>query len=154
MDAYIKIVLVGDGAVGKSCLLCTYVTGEFPLVCAPIMFDNLKANIIVDDQQCSLRFWDTSGTCVVAGEGLTVDETLFVSGMEDFDRLRPLSYPFTDVLVLCFSLVDCSSYKNIESKVCVSQLVTVEQSVALSTSMISILHSGIQNCSTIVLMYL
>ena len=58
----IKIVAIGDGAVGKSCLLRTYVTGEFPLVCAPAVFDNFEANIILDDQQCSLRFWDTSGT--------------------------------------------------------------------------------------------
>ena len=73
----IKIVATGDGAVGKSCLLITYVTGEFPLVCTPTVFDTFEANIVVDGQQCSLRFWDTAGTRVVAGEGLTVYETLF-----------------------------------------------------------------------------
>ena len=76
MPSRIKIVLVGDGAVGKSCLLRTYVTGEFPPLYIPTVFDILKANIIVDDQQCSLRLWDTAGMCVVAGEGLSVYDTL------------------------------------------------------------------------------
>ena len=36
---------------------------------------------------------------------------------QDYDRLRPLSYPQTDVFLLCFSLVSSASYENVKSKV-------------------------------------
>jgi Ras-related C3 botulinum toxin substrate 1 len=43
---------------------------------------------------------------------------LFVSpGQEDYDRLRPLSYPQTDVFLICFSLVSPPSFENVKSKV-------------------------------------
>ncbi|VDK23453.1 unnamed protein product [Anisakis simplex] len=35
---------------------------------------------------------------------------------EDYDRLRPLSYPQTDVFVLCFSIVSPVSFDNVTSK--------------------------------------
>ena len=38
------------------------------------------------------------------------------AGQEDFDRLRPLSYPDTDVLLLCFSIVSPDSLTNIFEK--------------------------------------
>ncbi|XDV16207.1 hypothetical protein PO909_016023 [Leuciscus waleckii] len=36
--------------------------------------------------------------------------------MEENDRLRPLSYPQTDVFLICFSLVDPDSFENIRAK--------------------------------------
>ena len=38
------------------------------------------------------------------------------AGQEDYDRLRPLSYPQTDVFVVCFSVVSPTSLTNITSK--------------------------------------
>ncbi|XDV16202.1 hypothetical protein PO909_016021 [Leuciscus waleckii] len=38
------------------------------------------------------------------------------SGLEEYDRLRPLSYPQTDVFLICFSLVDQDSFENIRAK--------------------------------------
>ena len=38
-------------------------------------------------------------------------------GQEDYDRLRPLSYPQTDVFLICFSLVSPASYQNVKAKV-------------------------------------
>ena len=35
---------------------------------------------------------------------------------EDYDRLRPLSYPGTDVFLLCFSVDSADSLDNIEEK--------------------------------------
>ena len=35
------------------------------------------------------------------------------TGQEEYDRLRPLSYPGTDVFLLCYSVVDTHSYQNV-----------------------------------------
>lgn len=41
-------------------------------------------------------------------------------GQEDYDRLRPLSYPQTDVFLVCFSVVSPSSFENVKEKVNIS----------------------------------
>lgn len=38
------------------------------------------------------------------------------AGQEDYDRLRPLSYPDTDVVLLCFSIEDRDSLENVSEK--------------------------------------
>lgn len=49
------------------------------------------------------------------------------TGQEDFDRLRPLSYPQSDVFLMCFSLIGPSSYENIKNKVSVCVCASVKQ---------------------------
>lgn len=52
---------------------------------------------------------------MVAGEPYTLG--LFdTAGQEDYDRLRPLSYPQTDVFLVCFSVVSTSSFENVKDK--------------------------------------
>ena len=54
--------------------------------------------MVVDGVPVSLGLWDTAG-------------------QEDYDRLRPLSYPQTDVFLICFSIVSRASFDNVKAKV-------------------------------------
>ena len=76
----LKIVAVGDGAVGKTSLLMSYSNNRFPRDYVPTVFDNYSRDVLVDDQEVQMNLWDTAG-------------------QEHYDRLRPLAYPNTDVFL-------------------------------------------------------
>ena len=62
MPAPLKIVIVGDGAVGKTCLLSRFTRGAFPKTYVPTVFDNAEAALTLDDgRDCLVSLWDTAG---------------------------------------------------------------------------------------------
>lgn len=62
-----KLVIVGDGACGKTCLLIVFSKDQFPEVYVPTVFENYVADIEVDGKQVELALWDTAGTVGGAG---------------------------------------------------------------------------------------
>lgn len=95
--ARIKCVLVGDGAVGKTSLVVSYTTNGYPTEYVPTAFDNYNVVVNVDSQPIRFQLCDTAG-------------------QDDFDSLRPLCYPNTDVFLLCFSVVSPTSFANVSDK--------------------------------------
>lgn len=92
-----KCVVVGDGAVGKTCLLISYTTNKFPKEYVPTVFDHYAVTVTISGEPYTLGLFDTAG-------------------QEEYDRLRPLSYPQTDVFLVCFSVVKPNSFENLKEK--------------------------------------
>ncbi|KAK4784475.1 hypothetical protein SAY86_018843 [Trapa natans] len=104
---FIKCVTVGDGAVGKTCLLISYTSNTFPTDYVPTVFDNFSANVVVNGSTVNLGLWDTAGNWAHARS---------IFPLLDYNRLRPLSYGGTDVFILAFSLISKASYENVSKK--------------------------------------
>ncbi|GAA5899607.1 uncharacterized protein JCM6883_005272 [Sporobolomyces salmoneus] len=92
-----KLVVVGDGACGKTSILNVFVSGVFPDTYEPTVFENHTVDILVDDTPVELSLWDTAG-------------------QEDFARLRSLSYSDTHLILLAFAVDQPTSLENVESK--------------------------------------
>jgi small GTP-binding protein len=100
----IKLVAVGDGAVGKTCLLNVFVNAKFPDEYEPTVFENYEFDVQkminikeIDGQNAVAQLWDTAG-------------------QEGFERIRILSYENTNCFILCFSCADLVTFNNVDTK--------------------------------------
>lgn len=76
----IKIVVVGDGAIGKTCMCVSYSTGSFPgNEYVPTVFENHCGTHVYNNTTYNITLWDTAG-------------------QEDYEKLRPLSYPGNHII--------------------------------------------------------
>ena len=91
-----KSLIVGDHACGKTTLYIVFTKDQFPEY-VPTTFEDYVADYEVDNKQIEMALWDTAGH-------------------EDYDRLRPLSYPDTDVILMCFSIDSPNSLEKILEK--------------------------------------
>ncbi|KAJ7926964.1 Cdc42 protein, partial [Mycena leptocephala] len=92
-----KLIVLGDGAVGKTAMLHTYTTNTFPSEYVPYVYDWHRVTITIEEETYTVELGDTAGG-------------------EDYDRLRPLSYPQTNVFLICFKVTWPASFENIRSK--------------------------------------
>lgn len=67
----LKCAVVGDGMVGKTTLLVSYMANKFAYEHTPTVLDNFTVKVKVDEELCTIRFFDTAG-------------------QDAYDRLRPL----------------------------------------------------------------
>ncbi|CAG8954571.1 hypothetical protein HYFRA_00004487 [Hymenoscyphus fraxineus] len=90
-----KLVIIGDGACGKTSLLSVFTLGYFPTV--PTVFENYVTDCRVDGKSVQLALWDTAG-------------------QEDYERLRPLAYSKAHVILIGFSIDTPDSLDNVKHK--------------------------------------
>lgn len=93
----LKIVVVGDGTVGKTCLLSVLTSDEFNWEHIPTIFQNQQHEMKVNGTDYNLDLWDTAG-------------------QENFDRLRPLSYKDVDIYLVCFAVCNVDTFDNVAFK--------------------------------------
>ena len=89
----LKIVVVGDGAVGKTCLVDAYGRNGFPSEYVPTVAKNFETKSEYKGKQISLDIWDTGGQA-------------------EFKQIRPVSYQGADVIIVCFAVNDRKSLTN------------------------------------------
>ncbi|KAH7065862.1 ras family-domain-containing protein [Paraphoma chrysanthemicola] len=89
-----KLVTVGTGAVGKTCANIVWMKGYFPEVYVPTVFENYVADIEFGSVHIEMAVWDTAG-------------------QEDYDRIRPLSYPDSHVIIINYGIDSPASLDNI-----------------------------------------
>ena len=101
-----KVVLVGDSGCGKTNIISTFMNTDSTMITDPLsttqytptIFDVYTATTTIEkDTKCNFTIHDTAG-------------------LEVYDRLRPLSYPDTDLILLCFSIADPDSLRNVIDK--------------------------------------
>lgn len=92
-----KLVIVGDGACGKTSILHVFTVGEFPTEYHPTVFENYVTDCRVDGKAVQLTLWDTAG-------------------QEEYERLRPLSYSKAHVILIAFAINDPNSLRNAREK--------------------------------------
>jgi len=78
-------------------MLISYATDKFPHEYIPTVFDNYVVTLRIGQDAYTLGLFDTAG-------------------QEDYDNLRHLSYPNTDVFLVCFSVVNPASAENVRQK--------------------------------------
>ncbi|ELP94375.1 Rho GTPase, putative [Entamoeba invadens IP1] len=95
----IKIVLIGDGAVGKTSICLSYINqyNSKKDLYIPTVFDSEKINKSFGDQNFEITFYDTAGA-------------------DEYDKLRRLSFINATVFFVCYSADSKTSFEDVKQK--------------------------------------
>lgn len=111
-----KIVLVGSLRVGKTTLGTTYCEGKYrPTEYVPTLFENMVLNVTISSPSSSSTMTVVRVELRVrkrsVAENLCLSDSQDTAAHEEYMRLRPLlSYPNTDVFLICCSVADLDSF--------------------------------------------
>lgn len=93
----LNIVVVGDGTVGKTCLLHAYTDETFSIVYQPTIYDKESIEMVLDGRKHTIQLHDTAG-------------------QEDYDRIRQQFYKRAHCFLLCYSINNRISFENVTTK--------------------------------------
>ena len=91
----ISCIVIGDGYIGKSSLVKSFLEKAYKPACVPTVFDNFNTKVQFNDESYEFKIKDTSG-------------------QSEYNRLRSLAYSDASCILLCFSLADRNSFENIK----------------------------------------
>ncbi|KAI6102800.1 P-loop containing nucleoside triphosphate hydrolase protein [Pisolithus sp. B1] len=111
-----KLVIVGDGACGKTSLLCSFALGEFPKEYQPTIFENYVAEIRLDGKPVQLALWDTAGQEEYEFSHIFLYVLVTDLAHTTLQRLRPLSYSKSHVILIAFAIDTPDSLDNVTVK--------------------------------------
>jgi len=97
MGREIKVTVVGNSSVGKTCMLISYTSNSFPNEYVPTVFDNYTTKAVIEGNPVDLILFDTAGD-------------------SEYDSMRPLNYAGTHVFLVCFSIVSHDSALQVAKK--------------------------------------
>uniref|UniRef100_A0A336KN28 Ras-related protein Rab-21 n=1 Tax=Culicoides sonorensis TaxID=179676 RepID=A0A336KN28_CULSO len=92
-----KVVLLGEGCVGKTSLVLRYVESKFnPKHISTLQASFLNKKINIDDNRVNLSIWDTAG-------------------QERFHALGPIYYRGSNGAILVYDITDEESFQKVKS---------------------------------------
>ena len=92
-----KLVIIGDGNCGKTSLLFAFKNRTFLEGHTPTIVETYVDAVCVDGRQVQFVIWDTAG-------------------QEEYERLRPLFYRDSDIILICYCVDNRESFDNIMDK--------------------------------------
>merc|ERR1711936_1241008 len=87
-----KIIVIGDGACGKTRLLLRFMKDTYDGTYVPTIFETETKHVEYEGKPMELRLWDTAG-------------------QEDYASLRPIAYKDTHVVLIAFSVVNRDTFE-------------------------------------------
>ena len=94
-DSFLKLkfVVLGDGSVGKTCILLRLFSNTYSDQYIPTILETSNTQMKINQKNVKLELWDTAG-------------------QEGYSEMRRLLYPLTDLFIIVFSVIDQTSFFN------------------------------------------
>ena len=121
-------MIIGDGSVGKTCFLYRFYENKFTEDHIPTIFESYSKEFEVDGQMKSLRYIIFVGnildllvvrvlfrklTFSIWSSNIFIPRINDTAGQEDYDKIRLLAYPGTEVVIMAFNIMARDSFEHI-----------------------------------------